>query len=82
MSPFQRYRTIFRICCPRHGVTARQYADVLRVTAGHAAEAKSALDMIGLGATSGQRPTVKASGPGAREAAAALPAILGELVES
>ena len=33
---------------------------------------------MGLGATSGQRLTVKASGPDAREAVAALIAILGE----
>ncbi len=51
----------------------------ITVTAGdHTADAKSVLGVMGLGATSGQHLTVEAAGPDAREAVAALIAILGQ----
>jgi phosphotransferase system HPr (HPr) family protein len=54
-------------------------ATVINVTAGnHTADAKSVLGVMGLGATSGQHLTVQASGLDAREAVAALIAILSE----
>jgi phosphocarrier protein HPr len=60
-------------------MAAGRFAAVISVTAGgHTADAKSVLSAMGLGATSGQHPMVKASGPDAREAVAALIAILSE----
>ena len=60
-------------------VAAGRFAAVIKVTAGdHTADAKSVLGVMGLGATSGQHLTVEASGPDAREAVAALIAILSE----
>ena len=60
-------------------VAAGRFAAVISVTAGgHTADAKSVLGVMGLGATSGQRLTVSAAGPDAREAVAALIAILSE----
>ena len=60
-------------------VAAGRFAAVISVTAGgQTADAKSVLGVMGLGATSGQRLTVKASGTDAREAVAALIAILSE----
>ena len=60
-------------------VAAGRFAAVISVSAGdHTADAKSVLSVMGLGATSGQHLTVSAAGPDAREAVAALIAILGE----
>lgn len=60
-------------------VAAGRFAAVIKVTAGgHSADAKSVLGVMGLGATSGQHLTVSAAGPDAREAVAALIAILSE----
>lgn len=60
-------------------VAAGRFAAVISVSAGgHTADAKSVLSVMGLGATSGQHLTVTADGPDAREAVAALIAILGE----
>ena len=60
-------------------VAAGRFAAAISVSAGgHTADAKSVLGVMGLGATSGQHLTVTASGPDAREAVAALIAILGE----
>ena len=60
-------------------VAAGRFAAVISVSAGdHTADAKSVLGVMGLGATSGQHLTVEASGPDAREAVAALIAILSE----
>jgi phosphocarrier protein HPr len=60
-------------------VAAGRFAAVIKVTAGdHTADAKSVLGVMGLGATSGQHLSVQASGPDAREAVAALIAILSE----
>jgi phosphocarrier protein HPr len=60
-------------------VAAGRFAAAIKVTAGgHTADAKSVLGVMGLGATSGQQLTVSAAGPDAREAIAALIAILSE----
>src|SRR5207245_8981575 len=60
-------------------VAAGRFASAVSVTAGgHTADAKSVLGVMGLGATSGQRVTVSAAGPDAREAVTALIAILGQ----
>ena len=60
-------------------VAAGRFAAAISVSAGgHTADAKSVLGVMGLGATSGQHLTVTASGPDAREAVAALIAILGD----
>ena len=60
-------------------VAAGRFAAVIKVTAGaRTADARSVLGVMGLGATSGQHLTVHASGPDAREAVAALIAILTE----
>ena len=60
-------------------VAAGRFASAVSVTAGgHTADAKSVLGVMGLGATSGQNVTVAAAGPDAREAVAALIAILSE----
>src|SRR5262249_12678048 len=58
---------------------AGRFASAVSVTAGgHTADAKSVLGVMGLGATSGQQVTVAAAGPDAREAVAALIALLSE----
>ena len=60
-------------------VAASRFAAVISITAGsHTADAKSVLGVMGLGATSGQHLTVSAAGPDAREAVAALMAVLSE----
>ena len=60
-------------------VAAGRFASAVSVTAGgHTADAKSVLGVMGLGATSGQHVMVSAAGPDAREAVAALIAILSE----
>ena len=60
-------------------VAAGRFAAAVSVTAGsRTVDAKSVLGVMGLGATSGQEVTVSADGPDAREAVAALIAILGE----
>jgi phosphocarrier protein HPr len=60
-------------------VAAGRFASAVSVTAGgRTADAKSVLGVMGLGATSGQHVTVSAAGPDAREAVAALIAILSE----
>ena len=60
-------------------VAAGRFAAVISVSAGdHTADAKCVLGVMGLGATRGQRLTVKASGPDEREAVAALITILGQ----
>ena len=60
-------------------VAAAQFSSVVSLIVGaSSADAKSVLGVMGLGATSGQHLTVTASGPDAREAVAALIAILGE----
>jgi phosphotransferase system HPr (HPr) family protein len=60
-------------------VAAGRFAAAISVSAGeHTADAKSVLGVMGLGATSGQHLTVKASGTDAREAVAALIVILSE----
>jgi phosphocarrier protein HPr len=60
-------------------VAAGRFASAVSVTAdARTVDAKSVLSVMGLGATSGQRVTVSASGPDAKEAVTALIAILGE----
>jgi phosphocarrier protein HPr len=60
-------------------VAAGRFAAAISVSAGdHSADAKSVLGVMGLGATSGQHLTVSAAGPDAREAVAALIAILSK----
>ena len=60
-------------------VAAAQFSSAVSLTVGaSSADAKSVLGVMGLGATSGQHITVSAAGPDAREAVAALIAILGE----
>ena len=60
-------------------VAAATFASAVSLTVGATrADAKSVLGVMGLGATSGQHLTVKASGTDAREAVAALIAILSE----
>jgi phosphocarrier protein HPr len=60
-------------------VAAGRFAAAIKVTVGgRTADAKSVLSVMGLGATSGQHVTVSAAGPDAREAVAALVAILSE----
>ena len=58
-------------------VAAAKFASAIELTAGSGkADARSVLAVMGLGATSGQRVTVRAVGPDAREAVAALVDIL------
>ena len=60
-------------------VAAAQFSSAVSLSVGTShADAKSVLGVMGLGATSGQHLTVQASGPDAREAVAALIAILSE----
>jgi phosphotransferase system HPr (HPr) family protein len=58
-------------------IAARRFDSEVSVIAGSsAADAKSVLGLIGLGVVSGQRVSVRASGPDAHEAATALIGIL------
>jgi phosphocarrier protein HPr len=58
-------------------VAAGRFASAVSVTSGgHTADAKSVLEVMGLGATSGEHVTVSAAGPDARERVAALITIL------
>ena len=58
-------------------VAAAKFASAIELMAGSGkADARSVLAVMGLGATSGQRVTVRAVGPDAREAVAALVDIL------
>jgi phosphotransferase system HPr (HPr) family protein len=60
-------------------VAAARFTSAVSVTAGaRTVDAKSVLSVMGLGATSGQKVTVTAAGPDAREAVATLIAILAE----
>ena len=60
-------------------VAAAKFSSAVSLTVGtNSTDAKSVLGVMGLGATSGQHLTVEASGPDAREAVAALIAILSE----
>ena len=60
-------------------VAAAGYASVVEITVGDASvDAKSVLSVMGLGATNGQRVVVRATGPDARQAVAALIGILAE----
>jgi phosphocarrier protein HPr len=58
-------------------VAAAGFASAVRITVGDASvDAKSVLSVMGLGATSGQQVVVRASGPDASRAVAALIGIL------
>ena len=58
-------------------VAAAKFSSVVLLTVGSSrADAKSVLGVMGLGATSGQRITVTATGPDAEAAVAAIVAIL------
>jgi phosphocarrier protein HPr len=57
---------------------AKFQSSILLTTAGHSADAKSVLGVMGIGATSGQVITVRATGPDAAEAVAAITGILAE----
>lgn len=60
-------------------VAAARFSSAVSVTVGDkAADAKSVLGVMGLGATSGQHVTVAAAGPDATEAVEAVVAILRE----
>jgi phosphotransferase system HPr (HPr) family protein len=60
-------------------VAAAKFASAVELTVGASqADARSVLAVMGLGATSGQRVIVRASGPDAREAVAAMIDILAE----
>ena len=60
-------------------VAAAKFSSVVSLTVGDSrADAKSVLGVMGLGATSGQRVTVAADGPDAKEAVAAILGILTE----
>jgi phosphotransferase system HPr (HPr) family protein len=58
---------------------AAKFQSVVELTVGaNKADAKSVLAVMGLGATRGQRITVRAAGPDAAEAVAAMIGILAE----
>jgi len=60
-------------------VMAARFASVVELTVGaNTADAKSVLAVMGLGATRGQRITVRAAGADAAEAVAALIGVLAE----
>jgi phosphotransferase system HPr (HPr) family protein len=60
-------------------VAAARFSSAVSLTVGaSSADAKSVLGVMGLGATRGQQVTVTAEGPDAREAVAAIVAILAE----
>jgi phosphocarrier protein HPr len=58
-------------------VAAAGFASAVQLTVGDASvDAKSVLSVMGLGATNGQRVVIRATGPDARKAVAALIEIL------
>jgi phosphocarrier protein HPr len=60
-------------------VTAARFQSAIELLTGSSkADAKSVLSVMGIGATSGQQVTVRASGPDAAEAVAAITQILLE----
>jgi phosphocarrier protein HPr len=60
-------------------IAAARFASVIEVSAGGGqADAKSVLSVMGIGATSGQRVTVRATGADASDAVAALIEILSQ----
>jgi phosphocarrier protein HPr len=60
-------------------IIAAKFESSIVLSAGdHAADAKSVLSVMGIGATSGQVVTVRATGPDAAEAVAAISEILAE----
>jgi phosphocarrier protein HPr len=60
-------------------IAAARFASVIEVSAGGSqADAKSVLSVMGIGATSGQRVTVRATGADASDAVAALIEILSQ----
>ena len=60
-------------------VAAARFSSAVSLSVGTShADAKSVLGVMGLGATRGQNVTVAAEGPDAREAVAAIVAILAE----
>jgi phosphocarrier protein HPr len=60
-------------------IAAARFESSIEVSAGDSsANAKSVLSVMGIGATSGQLVTVRATGPDAAEAVAAITAILVE----
>lgn len=60
-------------------VAAARFASAVQIAVGAVSvDAKSVLSVMGLGATSGQQVTVRASGPDAEQAVAALIGILAE----
>jgi len=60
-------------------IAAAKFESSIELTAaGHSADAKSVLSVMGIGATSGQVVTVRATGPDAAEAVAAITGILAD----
>jgi len=60
-------------------IAAAKFESSIILSAGHnTADAKSVLSVMGIGATSGQVVTVRATGPDADEAVAAISEILAE----
>ena len=60
-------------------IAAARFQSSIELSAGDSsADAKSVLSVMGIGATSGQLVTVRATGPDAAEAVAAITAILVE----
>jgi phosphocarrier protein HPr len=60
-------------------IAAARFQSSIELSAGdNSADAKSVLSVMGIGATSGQLVTVRATGPDAAEAVAAITAILVE----
>jgi phosphotransferase system HPr (HPr) family protein len=58
-------------------IAAAKFESLIEVTAaGHSADAKSVLSVMGIGATSGQVVTVRATGPDAEKAVATITEIL------
>jgi phosphocarrier protein HPr len=60
-------------------IAAAKFESSIELTAtGHTADAKSVLGVMGIGATSGQVVTVRATGPDAAEAVVAITGILAD----
>jgi phosphocarrier protein HPr len=60
-------------------LAAAGFSSAVQLTAsGRTADAKSVLSVMGLGATSGQQVTVRATGPDAEDAVAAIIGILAQ----
>lgn len=57
---------------------AKFESSIMLSASGHTADAKSVLSVMGIGATSGQVVTVRATGPDAVEAVAAITGILAD----